>query len=95
LEASFIFSFYTLKAKSRSSTETVIYSGVQKFEIGNFLIALYSVADPGSGAFLTPGSGMGTKSRLLSGLRDEHPGSIFWSAQKQFFRLKIFKKFKN
>jgi hypothetical protein len=34
-----------------------------------------SVADPGSGAFLTPGSGMGKKSR--SGIRDEHTGSYF------------------
>ena len=37
---------------------------------------LNSVADPGSGAFLTPGSGMGSKSRSGSGIRmrDEHYG---------------------
>ncbi len=37
---------------------------------------LNSVADPGSGAFLTPGSGMGRKSRSGSGIRmrDEHYG---------------------
>jgi hypothetical protein len=38
------------------------------------------VADPGSGAFLTPGSGMGRKSSSGSGIRDEQPGSYF-----QFF----------
>jgi hypothetical protein len=43
--------------------------------------------DPGSGAFLTPGSGMGKKSR--SGFRDEHPGSYI--RDKQFFGLKILK----
>jgi hypothetical protein len=30
----------------------------------------YSVADPGSGAFLTPGSGMGKKSRSGSGMNN-------------------------
>jgi hypothetical protein len=35
--------------------------------------------DPGSGAFLTPGSGMGKKSGLGSGIqiRGEQPGSYF------------------
>jgi hypothetical protein len=39
----------------------------------------YSVADPGSGAFLIPGSGMGKKSGSASGIwiRDEKPGSYF------------------
>jgi hypothetical protein len=32
------------------------------------LAVLCSVADPGSGAFLTPGSGMDTKSRSGSGM---------------------------
>ncbi len=41
--------------------------------------------DPGSGAFLTPGSGMGKKSG--SGIRDEQPGSYFRELKKQFLGL--------
>jgi hypothetical protein len=39
--------------------------------------AKFSVADPGpgSGAFLTSGSGMEINPHLGSGIRDEHPGS--------------------
>jgi hypothetical protein len=42
-----------------------------------------SVADPGSGAFLTPGSGMGKKTRYGSGMNipdstSESPDTIFW-----------------
>jgi hypothetical protein len=33
--------------------------------------------DPGSGAFLIPGSGMGKNPEPGSGIRDEHPGSYF------------------
>jgi hypothetical protein len=49
-----------------------------------FFINYTSVADPGSGAFLTPGSGIkdGKKSdpdpgwkEFWSGIRDKHPGS--------------------
>jgi hypothetical protein len=36
--------------------------------------AITNVDDPGSGAFLTPGSGMGKKSRSGSEIQDEHPG---------------------
>jgi hypothetical protein len=43
--------------------------------VGFLFMVNPSVADPVSGAFLTPGSGMGTKSR--SGIRDEHPESYF------------------
>jgi hypothetical protein len=43
-----------------------------------------SVADPGSGAFLTPRSGSGI------GIQDEHPGSHFRQL-KPFFGLKILK----
>ncbi len=48
---------------------------------------LISVADPdpGSGAFLTPGSGMGRKSASGSGIRDEQPGSYFLELRKHFF----------
>jgi hypothetical protein len=38
--------------------------------------------DPGSGAFLTPGSGMGKKSG--SGIRDEQPGSYFLELKRHF-----------
>jgi hypothetical protein len=42
-----------------------------------------SVADPGSGAFLTPGSGMGKKSGSVSGMNNtnhfsESVETIFW-----------------
>jgi hypothetical protein len=45
-----------------------------------------SLADPGSGTFLTPGSGIrdGRKSASGSGIRDEQPGypdHIFWSLE--------------
>jgi hypothetical protein len=59
-------------------------------------------SDPGSGAFLTPGSGMGKNPELGSGIRDEHPGSYFselthpgsyFSELSNFFELKILKFF--
>ncbi len=45
-----------------------------------------SVADPGSGAFLTTGSGMGKKSgsRSRIRIRDEKPGSYFRELRKHF-----------
>jgi hypothetical protein len=42
-----------------------------------------SVADPGSGAFLTPGSGMGRKSASGSGMNN--PDNIFWSLETIFW----------
>ncbi len=49
---------------------------------------MISVADPdpGSGAFLTPGSGMGKKSGSGSGIRiwDEQPESHFREPRNQF-----------
>ncbi len=47
----------------------------------------FSVAypDPGSGAFLTPRSGMGNKARPGSGIRDEHPRSFFRELRKSFW----------
>ncbi len=46
-----------------------------------------SVADPypGSGAFLTPGSGMDRKSASGSGIRDEQPESYFLELRNHFF----------
>ncbi len=44
--------------------------------------------DPGSVAFLTPGSGMGRKSASGSGIRDEQPGSYFLELRNHFFGLK-------
>jgi hypothetical protein len=41
--------------------------------------------DPGSGAFLTLGSGMGRKSASGSGIRDEQPGSYFLQLRNHFF----------
>ncbi len=41
--------------------------------------------DPGSGAFLTPVSGMGRKSASGSGIRDEQPGSYFLDLRNHFF----------
>ncbi len=53
----------------------------------------FSVADPdpGSGAFLTPGSGMGRKSASGSGIWDEQPGSYFLELRNYFFWVKIYK----
>ncbi len=45
--------------------------------------------DPGSGAFLTPGSGMG-KILIKIRIRDEHPG---FELRNNFFRLKKLKFF--
>jgi hypothetical protein len=53
-------------------------------------LCLISVADPGSGAFLTPGSGVGKKSRSGSGIQIPY---IFLIDKKQFFGLKILKFF--
>jgi hypothetical protein len=58
----------------------------------NKLLATNSVADldPGSGAFLTPGSGIrdGNKSGSGSGIREEQPGSYFLELRNHFFGLK-------
>ncbi len=42
-----------------------------------------SVADPGSGAFLTPGSGI--QDGKIIRIRDEHPRSIFRELRNRFF----------
>jgi hypothetical protein len=60
---------------------------------GKFFIAClvkFSVSNPypGSGAFLTPGSGMGKKSGSGSGIRDKQPGSYFLELRNPFFGLK-------
>jgi hypothetical protein len=49
-------------------------------------VAFISVADPGSGAFLTPGSGI-KKSVSGSGIGDEQPGSYFLELRNFFFGL--------
>ncbi len=56
----------------------------------NYASVFSSVADPdpGSGAFLTPGSGMGRNSASGSGIRDEQPGSYFLELRNHFFVLK-------
>jgi hypothetical protein len=41
--------------------------------------------DPGSGAFLSPGSGMGRKSASGSRIRDEQPGTYFLELRTHFF----------
>jgi hypothetical protein len=46
--------------------------------------------DPGSGAFLTPGSGMGKISGSESGIRDEQPWSHFLELRNNFW-VKILK----
>jgi hypothetical protein len=48
-----------------------------KEDNSELIMHFYSVADldPGSGAFLTPGSGMGKKIRIR--IRDEQPGANF------------------
>ncbi len=53
-------------------------------------LPLHSVADPdpGSGAFFTPGSGMGKKSGSGSGIRNEQPGSYFLELRNHFLGLK-------
>ncbi len=45
-----------------------------------------SVPDQGSGAFLTPGSGMGKKTCIR--IRDEQPGSYFRELRKNFLDKK-------
>ncbi len=53
-----------------------------------------SVADPESGAFLTPGFGIGKKSRSGSGIRirNKHPRSYFREL-RNYFRVKILEFF--
>jgi hypothetical protein len=43
-----------------------------------------SVADPGSGAFLNPGSGVGKKSGSAIRIRDEQLGSYFRELRNNF-----------
>jgi hypothetical protein len=53
-----------------------------------------SVPDPGSGDFLTPGSGMGKKkSRFGIIIRDEHPGSYFRELRNNFLIEKYLNSF--
>jgi hypothetical protein len=54
------------------------------FQFQQRYIAKTSVADPGSGAFLTPGSGMGRKSASGSGIRHEQTGSYFLELRNHF-----------
>jgi hypothetical protein len=46
---------------------------------------LSRVADPGSGAFLTPGFKMGKKSRSGIRIHDEHPRSYFRELRHNFW----------
>jgi hypothetical protein len=50
------------------------------------------VADPGSGAYLTPGS-VGKKTGSGSGIRDEQTVSYFLELRKPFLLVKILKFF--
>ncbi len=64
-----------LSARGQSSV-------AQELKLTDFFVPEKTSAgdpDPGYGAFLTPGSGMGKKSRSGSGIqiRDVHPGSYF------------------
>jgi hypothetical protein len=51
---------------------------------------IVGVADPGTGAFLTPGSGRGKKSGFGSEIRirDEQPGSYFLELRNHFFGIR-------
>jgi hypothetical protein len=53
-------------------------------------VIFFSIADPdpGSGAFFTPGSGIGKKSGSRIRIRDEQPGSYFRELRIYFFQLK-------
>jgi hypothetical protein len=63
------------------------------------IIVTTSVADPGSGAFFTPGSGMGEKSGSGSGMNNpdhifESLETIFWVKILKFFDAdSVWKKF--
>jgi hypothetical protein len=50
----------------------------------SFVPCFTSIPVPVSGAFLTPGSGMGKKIRI----RDKQPGSYFRELRNNFFGLK-------
>jgi hypothetical protein len=52
------------------------------------LVSFYQRCGSGSGAFLTPGSGMGRKSASGSGIRNEQHGSYFLELRNHFFGLK-------
>jgi hypothetical protein len=62
---------------------------VQCLDPDPFLGVNTSVADPdpGSSAFLTPGSGMGKQSVSGSGIRNEQPGSYFVKLRNHFLGL--------
>jgi hypothetical protein len=62
------------------------YSPITNYKLQITNIVKFSVADPdpGSGAFLTPGSGMGRKIASGSGIRDEQPGSYFLELRNHF-----------
>jgi hypothetical protein len=57
------------------------------------LSLLETCCGSGSGAFLTPGFGMGKKSGSGIRIRDEQTGSYFREPKKQFFWVKILKFF--
>jgi hypothetical protein len=68
-----------------------IYSTVPyRFITGVIVPVVGSVADPdpGSGAFLTLGSGIHDPGWVKIRIRDEQPGSYFQELKKQFFGLK-------
>ncbi len=79
-----------------STAAGVGYAGMDRFTlqdsvvqifrwVGSLAVLYCSVADPGSGAFLTPGSGMGNESESGSGMNiPDH----FSESLKQFFWVK-------
>jgi hypothetical protein len=67
-----------------------------RIRIRYFNSTTINVADPGLGAFSTPGSGIrdGRKSASGSRIRDEQPGSYFFELRNLFcFGVKILKFF--
>jgi hypothetical protein len=53
------------------------------------LFILCSVADPGSGALLTPGSGIQDGWKIRIRIRDEQPGSYFRKIRNNILGYKI------
>ncbi len=63
-----------------------------EYQVSSISCGTCSVADPdpGSGAFLTPGSEM---EKILIRIQDEQPGSYIRELRKNFWGVKIFKFF--
>jgi hypothetical protein len=79
--------FFRIQQRNGRKTLTTVQGLSDEYDLKKIIkviviFAFFSVADPGSGAFLTPGSGMGKKIRIR--IWDEQSESYFRELRNNF-----------